>query len=204
MATLGKTAVGATFSSWPTGYVEVAGPYVASASGAITAVNLYVAGNATDANPVRGEVYADSAGAPGALVATGAAVTVNAGQAAGWISSAVSSASIVNGSSYWFGFMPGGGPNGCSFYKDTVAGASRYVSGVTYPTAPDPFGSPSTFTDQLSAYIDFTPAASASPPPPLISATAAVQRASTWAKKLERTWARRPNGILVPEIAWAN
>lgn len=158
MATLGKTAVGASSSSWPTGYLEVAGPYTASENGTPTSVSLYVAGNVTDANPVRGVIYLDSAGVPGALVALGAAVTVTAGQAAGWITSTISTGSITNGSKYWVGFMPGGGPNGCSFYKDTVGGSARYVT-VTYPTAPDPFGSPTTYTDELSAYITYTPAA---------------------------------------------
>jgi hypothetical protein len=177
MATLGNTnAAGAAFLNNWGGYTEVSGPYTAIASGAINDVQLYVSGGTVTDQVMRGVVYEGSNGATAVLVATGAEVTVLALDNPAWVVSAVSSGSIVAGNDYWIGRETGPtNPGSRIFFYAGSSGDARYVTN-SYPTAPADLTGSSAYTDQMCAYLDYTPAGAppANSTPPGVSGFAKV------------------------------
>lgn len=173
MATLGRTSVGSTARTGWGGYTVLAGPFVADENGTITAVKLYLAGAGVD-GVFRGVVFEGVDATT--LISTGAEVVVTGAQFPDVVSSSVASGSIVAGHSYWIG-MELGPVGGAGFYYDVgSSGDSRYQTN-TYPTAPADMSSATDFTDQYTAYIDYTPAASGPPVntvAPAVTGTATV------------------------------
>lgn len=200
MATLGN-ATGAGATPWPQGYEQVAGPYPATENGTIDSVKLKVQGNANGDLTFRAVVYLDNAGEPDAKVATSAETTVLSAQAAGEVTLSVSAGSLVSGSSYWIGFETGVGSGGggttAGFFA--AAGTSKYRTIATYPTAPDPFGASTTFTDKLWAYIVYTPAGGS---PPVNTVAPAVTGTATVGQTLSCTTGTWTDGTPVFTYQW--
>lgn len=126
-------------------------------SGVVTDVFVYCVFLGSNYD-VRTAIYADSSGLPGAKLAeSSAAVTVSA---SGWIDTSVS-LSIVAGTPYHLAVWSSN--NQCEFVYDAgSANQTNEVTGQTYPTWPNPFGTPTfQFARQISIYATFTPTADA-------------------------------------------
>ena len=138
---------------------------------------FYVAGG-TVAQKFKPVIYTvDGSGAPTTLVASGAEVTVAAGQAAGWVTSTLPAVALVPGS-YMLALLSGPTDSGAILYyaavSDTKAG--QYNANA-YPTASPSWGTTQYENHLNSFYIDYTTTTTTGPPPvntslPVISGSA--------------------------------
>lgn len=112
-------------------------------------------------------VYADSGGAPGAKIAESnqRTVTNTTVQAVNFTFSGANRAAIVSGSSYWIGpSWQDPGTDSVNYYRDTVAGGRKETSSY----APSSFGTPTTFTGPLDAYLTYLTSVPEDPPPGVV------------------------------------
>ena len=137
---------------------------------------FYVAGG-TGAQKFKPVIYnVDGSGTATTLAASGAEVTVAAGQSAGWVTSTLPAVALVPGS-YLLALLSGPTDSGAILYyaavSDTKAG--QYNANA-YPTASASWGTTQFENHLNSFYIDYTTTAPGSPPVntslPVISGTA--------------------------------
>lgn len=155
MATFGKTTNGGstTNSSADRKKVSTATP---SSSG--TATSITIRGNITVENTtIKGLVYADSAGAPGALLAVGSEITVNSTSEAEWTGSITFS--VVSGTPYWIGYhQKDPGTGSFTISRDATANQSQ-TNTDTYADGPtDPFGTPTAEAGPVDVYVTYNEA----------------------------------------------
>jgi hypothetical protein len=149
---LGKTSDGAS-SSASSGNKTVVSSATASASGNVTAghARLWVD---TGTASVQMVVYADSSGAPGALLGLSDSVTVSntAEQQIDFTFSGAQQAAITSGVTYWIGFTwADPGTNNISWSRAATASSAQQNSLV----AGNPFGTPGTaLSGPIDAFVD--------------------------------------------------
>ena len=161
-SSFGKTSVGASSDAFVAERKRV-NRYALPASASVTKLNAYLAPTGTAGQQVlKGVVYADSGGAPGALLGVSEQVTFASTNAAGWYQFAFSSPLKLAAGNYWIGVMTGPTAHVAGFRYDTVAG-SRDWNANTYASGPsNPFGAVTTDGEQASVYASYEP--STSPP----------------------------------------
>jgi hypothetical protein len=146
---LGKTTDGTQTTSSSTTKITVS-TFTATSSGTLTAGHARVWLNSAGSAGTRVVVYADSAGAPGALLAVSDEVVVTATTEAvrDYTFSGTAQAAIVSGTPYWIGLMwADPGTPSVTISRDSTANMRWERSGSaaptwSYPSAPDPFGTP--------------------------------------------------------------
>src|SRR3990167_9903039 len=150
MATFGKTTDGAgsSASSLDKKAVSSASPSTSGIATQIT-VRCWISSETTLA---KGVIYADSAGAPGALLATSDEVTIsNTTEATvNFPLSGVQQISVTSGTTYWIGFhwQDPGTPT-VSLSRDATADLRKEASD-TYSDGPaDPFGTPTSLSGPM-------------------------------------------------------
>lgn len=153
--TLGKTADGASTSSSSSNrvWVSQASP---SATGMLLSGVARLSLDAAGAAAVRMVIYADTAGEPGALLARSDEVTIThtTEQAVAFGFSGANRITVSSGTNYWVGlaWVDPGVPNVVISRDGTAAG--RREQSWTYPTLPDPYGTPLTSaTGPIDAYL---------------------------------------------------
>jgi hypothetical protein len=176
-ASFGKTSVGASSDAFAAERKRV-NRYALSTPASVTKLNVYLAPTGTAGQQVlKGVVYADSGGAPGALLGASEQLTFASTNAAGWYQLAFSSPLKLAAGNYWMGVTTGPTAHVAGFRYDTVA-ASRDWNANTYASGPsNPFGVVTTDGEQASLYASYTPSTpTTSPPvntsPPTITGTA--------------------------------
>jgi hypothetical protein len=175
-ASFGKTSVGASSDAFVAERKRV-NRYGLPTSASVTKLNVYLAPTGTAGQQVlKGVVYADANGAPGALLGVSEQLTFASTNAAGWYQFAFSNPLKLAAGNYWMGVMTGPTAHVAGFRYDTVA-ASRDWNANTYASGPsNPFGAVTTDGEQASVYASYTPSTpSTSPPvntsPPTITGT---------------------------------
>lgn len=154
MGTLGKTTQGSTSSS-SSGNKTTVSSYTAGETGTVSAghARLWVDSGTASAKVV---VYDDNgSGAPGALNGISDALTVSNTATAllNFTFSAGNEASIAAGNDYWIGFAwADPGTNNISWGRDATSGLAQQVNS----NAPDPFGTPTSASGLVDAYVDVT------------------------------------------------
>ena len=153
--TFGRTSAGTLIDGGGAGYLDVSGPYTVPAAGTLSALTAYVAGG-NGASRIRGVVYADAGGAPGALVAVTPEVAIAAGQAAGWIGLPFASAVSLPAGSYWLGYWYA--DSSSRHYYTSVSGSERYAAAAYSASANPPasFPPPSSSGSSYSLYATLT------------------------------------------------
>jgi len=106
---------------------------------------------------LRGVIYADSGGAPGALVAVSNELSFASTQAAGWYDLTLPGAVTLSPGRYWIGMISGGSSYVAGFRWDSVS-ASRVFNSNTYTSGPtNPFGAVgASDSEQMSIYAMYT------------------------------------------------
>jgi hypothetical protein len=132
----------------------------ASGSGSIKATKLtmYLAPTGTAGQqPLRGVIYADAGGTPGALVASSNEFVFSSSDAAGWYDLTLPSPVTLAPGTYWIGVLSGSSSYVTGFRYDQVSG-SRVVNGNTYTSGPsDPFGAiGGGDAKEMSVYVTYT------------------------------------------------
>lgn len=165
MATFGKTTIGATPFALSANYKQVnahTSPTRMTATSMALYVPTVVGGQSQN---IRGVIYADSAGTPGALVAVTLERNVSPLDA-GSVDLLLAIPQVIEEGTYWIGFIAGGPDDGAvSGAKDDVANARKY-SADTYSDGPsDPFGAvDGTDSYEFTVYVVGTVAATTMPP----------------------------------------
>lgn len=160
MSVFGKTNVGADTSGIGGNTKRVQHYIVPADCDELDGIFLYLGPDAAGTTNWRAICYADSGGAPGALIAVGAQVAVSGSAAAAWYESLFTSCPVTPGAEVWIGEW-----NDASainkYYYDVVT-AERYGNAQTYAATgnpSDPFGagSLSDNNQEMSLYASYTP-----------------------------------------------
>jgi hypothetical protein len=173
-STIGQSQVGTLVDWGGPNWLDMSGPYQVSSTATIYKLTGYMASSSAP-TALRGVIYSDNAGKPGAFVAVSSEVKTIANLGAGWLDLPFTSPVTLQPGSYWLGYWYADG-NGRHNYLN-VSGAERYAP-ATYSATGNP---PSTFpagggtsSSSYSLYASYTTSPSAAPvnvTPPSISLT---------------------------------
>lgn len=157
MAVFGKITDGASnsASSADRMFVSTATPASSGTATSVTVRCWITAGTGVG----RGVIYANSAGAPGALLATSDELTIsNTAEAENVFTlSGANQIAIVSGTPYWIGWAwDDPGVASMTTSRDATA-SGRQEQVFTYPTMPNPFGTAAAInTGPIDAYVTYT------------------------------------------------
>lgn len=166
MPTFGKTDTGSLANGVYAGYRYVT-KYTLGVEGWADKLTLDVdgLGAGTGAQTIRAIIYADSAGAPAALVAQGTDVVIADGQVRAWVDLPFSGPIHLPAGDYWLGLVAMDGSDSAQAYYDYAAGDGLFKSGG----ATDPWGGGGSGLDgDVSVYATYT----TTPPSPTLDVTA--------------------------------
>jgi hypothetical protein len=126
-------------------------------AGSVSKLTMYLAPRGTSGQQVlKGVIYADQGGVPGALLATSNELTFHTTDLAGWYDLVFPSALALQPGTYWIGIISGGSNNVAGFRWNSVSGA-RALSQDNYSDGPsNPFGTASIDSEQMSVYATYT------------------------------------------------
>ena len=113
--TLGAATAGVSSAAPGAGY-KFGSPYVLGVAGTVTQFQFFAAGGAAGQS-FTPAIYSSAGSAPGSLLVTGATVTVAAGQAAGWVSSALPPTALAAGT-YYLVLVSGTASSAASVFYD--------------------------------------------------------------------------------------
>ena len=148
--------------------------YTLPSAGTVSQLSVYLEPTTVSGQQVmKGVVYADAGGAPGALKGVSNQLTFSSTQAAGWYALTFPSALELPAGKYWIGVLTGASALVAGYRYDSVANSRDYNQN-TYSAGPsNPFGAPTIDSQQFSLYATYI--AAGSPPvntsPPTISGT---------------------------------
>jgi subtilisin family serine protease len=126
-------------------------------AGSVSKLTMYLAPTATSGQQeMKGVLYADQAGSPGALVAVSNPLTFHTSDGAGWYDLVFPAPVSLQAGTYWIGMISGGTANVAGFRWNSVAGARAYNTN-SYSSGPsNPFGTPTIDSEQMSIYATYT------------------------------------------------
>jgi Abnormal spindle-like microcephaly-assoc'd, ASPM-SPD-2-Hydin len=156
-STFGKTSVGGSSDSFLADRKRV-NRYALPVAGSVSKLSIYLAPTATTGQQLlKGLLYADNAGAPGALLGSTEALTFKSTNAAGWYDMTFSTPLKLAAGNYWIGAITGASSSVAGFRFDSVSGARDYNANTYTAGASNPFGSASVDSEQTSLYATYTP-----------------------------------------------
>jgi len=156
-ATFGKTGVGASSDTFVADRKRV-NRYAIATAGSVSKLSVYLAPTETSGQElIKGLVYADASGAPGALLGVSEQLTFKSANYAGWYQLVFSSPLKLAAGNYWIGVITGATSSVAGFRYDSVTNSRDYNTN-TYTSGPtNPFGSVTTDSEQASLYATYTP-----------------------------------------------
>jgi hypothetical protein len=154
--TFGTTTVGGSSDDFVAERKRV-NRYALPTSGTISKLSIYLAPVGTSGQQVlKGVIYADSSGAPGALLATSEQITFASTNAAGWYELKFSAPVKLTAGNYWIGVITGATAGVAGFRFTSVSGARDYNSN-SYASGPtNPFGTVTADAEEMSLYATYT------------------------------------------------
>jgi hypothetical protein len=157
--TCGKTTVGKVTDALLSNLKRV-NRCVLPVAALIPELTLYLSPTTTKGQElIKGVIYADSKGKPGALVGVTEQLTFKSSNSAGWYRLALSSRLLLAEGTYWIGVITGNSGKVAAEHYDKVANAEDYNAN-TYASEPsNPFGSFKTTNEEMSLYMTFIPGA---------------------------------------------
>jgi hypothetical protein len=159
-ATFGKTSVGAFSDNGLYSDYKIVHRGTLSAAGSVIQLSVYAVPGVNSPNPqaVKAVIYADSAGEPGALLATGTEVVYRGNlNGSGWLDLPLASPLALAPGTYWIGFITGPSTEGMGYAYDSVEN-SRAYSANAYSAGPSSvFGAASFDSEQASVYATYLP-----------------------------------------------
>jgi hypothetical protein len=166
--------------------------FALSAAGSVFKLTMYLAPTGTSGQQVlKGVVYADQGGSPGALLGTSNELTFHSTDAAGWYDLTFASPISLQAGTYWIGVLTGATGNVTGFRWNNVSN-SRAANADTYTDGATPtFGTATIDAEQMSVYATYNVAA-----PPAAPVNTALPTASGTAVQ-GQTLAAQPG-------AWSN
>ncbi|HEY2181784.1 MAG TPA: S8 family serine peptidase, partial [Solirubrobacteraceae bacterium] len=188
--TFGKTSVGASSESFAADRKRV-NRYALPSAGSVTKLSVYLSPTSTAGQQVlKGIVYADSNGAPGALLGVSEQLTFTSTSSTGWYDLNFTSPLKLAAGNYWIGVITGATANVAGYRFDTVA-SSRDINANTYTAGPsNPFGAVSVESQQTSLYATYTTGPTNTSPPTI---TGTAQQGQTLTEQ-HGSWTNEPTG----------
>jgi hypothetical protein len=156
-ATCGKTTVGKTKDGFVANWKRVNNGCTLATKATATELTVYLAPTTHSGSQVlKGIVYADSKGKPGALEGTTTQLTFTSENAAGWYKLPFPAPLKLAAGKYWIGVITGATQYIAAEYYDSVPIAEDYNTN-SYTAGPrNPFGSFKTTNEQMSLYMTYT------------------------------------------------
>ena len=174
--TFGKTRIGATKQVFSANRKRV-NRYSLPVTGTVSQLSIYLEPvGVAGLQSLQGVLYADSAGVPGALLASSAVRRFSSSEAAGWYALSFATPIELSAGSYWIGVLTGETGKVAGYRYDSVAGARVYNRDIFTSGPSNPFGGED-FTDseQMSLYATYTHVGGVAVPvntsPPTVSGT---------------------------------
>ena len=168
----GNTTIGSSSEPAGGGY-KFGSTYVLAEAGTAQAFRFYTRGGASLQRFTPVIYRADASGQPSTFVAAGAEVTIAAGQAPGWVTSALPATPLSAGT-YLLGLTAGANGNQASNYYNTLLNGGFWNQNA-YGTTPATWGTINREHSAYSFYVTYAPAVTAPPPantaPPAITGT---------------------------------
>jgi hypothetical protein len=154
-ATCGKTTVGST-SDTLLSNVKRVNKCVLPANAEVSELTVYLAPTSTQGQQlIKGIIYADSKGTPGARIGVTEQFTFKSTNSAGWYRLRFSPPLKVEAGTYWIGIITGATSHVAGERYDSVANAEDYNSN-SYSAGPsNPFGSFKTTNEEMSLYATY-------------------------------------------------
>jgi hypothetical protein len=179
-ATFGKTTVGSKTTSAAGDYKFVS-KFTLGEDASVQKLTAYVFGTGTSGlQPLRGVIYADANGEPGALKAVSQEVTLAYNASKKWVDLTFSTPVSLTAGDYWLGFHAGPSTGSALIYyayDSTNAFGQRTAFDTYSDGASNPFGTGTQRQRLMSVYATYSPV-SPSPPVntglPLVSGQAVV------------------------------
>ena len=152
-AWLGKPQIGGSLAGLPSD-LKAVNRYSLPTAAAGNGLQVYLAPNGVPGDQrLRGVVYADAGGVPGALVGVTEELDFPSSASAGWYDLPFASPLDLRSGDYWLGLISGPQPSVAAFAYDPVTG-SRATNANPYAAGPtDPFGPIVTDNAQMSLYL---------------------------------------------------
>ncbi|MGZ4196536.1 MAG: hypothetical protein ACXVEW_03930 [Solirubrobacteraceae bacterium] len=152
-AWLGNPQIGGSLAGLASG-LKAVNRYTLPTAAAGSELRVYLAPNATPGDQrLRGVVYADAGGAPGALLGVTDELDFTSSSSAGWYDLPFASPLALASGDYWLGLISGPQAGVASIAYDPVPG-SRDGNANAYAAGPsDPFGPIGTDNAQMSLYL---------------------------------------------------
>ncbi len=152
---LGRRTIGGVTAAGGADHVDVTGPYTIDSPVIVSALKGYMRGAGYD-SALRGVVYADDRGRPGALSGVTKETTIAAGARPAWATFAFASPLRLAPGKYWLGYWFGN--TGALQYFDNVPRAERFAP-APYSSTGDPeplWSSIGTSSGAYSLYAVYT------------------------------------------------
>jgi hypothetical protein len=154
--TCGKTTIGKSSEALLSNLKRV-NRCVLPANATVSRLTVYLGHTSTKGQQlIKGIIYADSSGKPGALLGTSSQLTFTSENASGWYPLAFATPLKLAAGTYWIGIITGGNAKVGLERFDKVTNAQD-VNTNSYPAGPsNPFGSFKTNSEQMSLYATYT------------------------------------------------
>jgi hypothetical protein len=168
--TFGQNQVGTLVDWGGPNWLDVSGPYTVSSAVNVSKLSAYVAGGSAVSH-LRGVIYTDSGGKPGAFAAVTPVLTINANQAAGWVDLTFTSPVSLTAGSYWLGYWYADYNSRHSYLN--ISGSERYSPATYSATNNPPAGFPAggTSSSSYSLYATYTTSTTSAAPVNLTAPT---------------------------------
>lgn len=126
-------------------------------SGSVNKLTMYLAPTGVSGQEImKGILYADQGGVPGALLGVTKAFTFSSSNAAGWYDMTFPSAIALAPGTYWIGVISGNATHVAGFRWNSVS-QIRALNSNTYASGPsNPFGTATIDSEQMSIYASYT------------------------------------------------
>jgi len=156
-AQFGKSAVGASSDTFLAERKRV-NRYALPVAGRVTKLSIYLAHTATTGQQsLKGLIYADGGGSPGALLGVSEPLTFTSTSASGWYDLVFGSPISLAAGNYWIGVITGATSGVAGFRYDSVSGSRAYNTNAYTSGPSNPFGAFSSDSEQTSLYATYTP-----------------------------------------------
>jgi hypothetical protein len=153
----GKSAIGASSDTFLADRKRV-NRYALPVPGTVTKLSIYLSHTATSGQQsLKGLVYADNSGSPGALLGVSEQVSFTSTSSSGWYDLVFASPIGLSAGNYWIGVITGATSGVAAFRYDSVSGSRAYNANAYTSGPSNPFGAFSSDGEQTSLFATYTP-----------------------------------------------
>jgi subtilisin family serine protease len=168
--TFGTTSVGGSSDPIASDRKRV-NRYQLSTAASVSKLSIYLQPTGTSGTQVlKGILYADSGGNPGALLGVSNQLSFASTQQAGWYDLVFPSPISLAAGNYWIGLISGATTHIAAFRYSSVSGSRAYNTN-TYTSGPsNPFGTPTFDSELMSIYATYSGSGGSGTPAPVNTA----------------------------------